>query len=161
MSRIWVAVAVVCVAAYPAVSVAADISAKKISIKDNADPAKRQLQAASKDAGVQLSQADNPATNGAALHAYSATDDFCAVLPAGANWKSKNSVWKFSDKATKTSAQIGDGKLSVKMKSGVTYSLADNGTQGTVNVIVQFGTGTRYCMRCSAPKKDTAKKYLG
>src|SRR5262249_18090652 len=51
--------------------------------------------------------------------------------------------------------------LGVKIKSGVTYTLADNGTQGTVNAEVQFGTGTRYCMRCTGNKKDDAGKFLG
>jgi hypothetical protein len=152
--------AVLLVTACPVLSLAEDISAKKLSIKDNANPAKRTVLVSSKDVGVQLSEADDPGANGAALHLYSATDDFCLVLPAGAGWKSTSSVWKYSSKATKTSAQIGDGKLSVKAKSGVTYTLADNGTQGTVNAQVQFGTGTRYCMHCTVPKKDTAKKYL-
>jgi hypothetical protein len=135
-----------------------DISAKKLSIKD-ASPAKRQLQVQSSDGGVTLSGADDPGTNGAAIHVYSATDDFCAILPAGAGWQHKNSGWKYKSKATKASAQVGDGKLSVKLKSGVTYTLGDNGTQGTVNVQVQFGTGTRYCMKCVTAKKNTAKKY--
>jgi hypothetical protein len=136
-----------------------DISAKKLSIKDNANPAKRQIQVLSSDGGVTLSGADDPGTNGAAIHVYSATDDFCAILPAGAGWQHKNSGWKYKNKATKASAQVGDGKLSVKLKSGITYTLADNGTQGPVNVQVQFGTGTRYCMKCVTAKKNTAKKY--
>src|SRR5438445_300123 len=65
------------------------------------------------------------------------------------------------DMSAKNSARIGDGKLLVKIKSGVTYSLADNGTQGNVNVQVQFGNGTRYCMRCSGNTKNDASKFLG
>ncbi len=144
----------------PAVAHATDISAKKVSIKDSANPAKRQVAAQSTDAGVLLSEADDPGTNGASVHFYSATDDFCALLAPGPDWKSTSKAWKYANKATKTSASISDGKLKVKVKSGVTYTLADNGTQGTVNVQVQFGSGTRYCMRCSAAKKDNAKKFL-
>ncbi len=161
MSNTWlIAVsAAVLVAASPALSPAANISTKKMMIKDGG-VGKRAIAVQSVDPAVLLTDGDDPGMNGATLHAYSATDDFCAVLPAGPNWKKTKSVWKFADKATKNSAQIGDGKLSVKIKSSVTYTLADNGTQGAVNMQVQFGTGVKYCMRCSTPKKDTAKKYL-
>ncbi len=162
MSKTWLASisAVVLMSASPALVHAVDISAKKVSIKDNANVAKRQIQVQSNDGNVTLAGADTPGTNGAAIHVYSATDDFCAILSSGPNWKSTSSVWKYANKATKNSAQVGNGKLSVKIKSGVTYTLADNGTQGPVNVQVQFGSGTRYCMRCSVAKKNNAKKYL-
>jgi hypothetical protein len=162
MSKTWLASisAIALMTVSPALVRAANISAKKVSIKDNANQAKRQVAVQSADAGVQLSDADNPGTNGASIHVYSATDDFCAILSSGPNWKSTSSVWKYANKAIKTSAQVGNGKLLVKIKSGVTYTLADNGTQGPVNVQVQFGSGTRYCMRCSTPKKNNAKKYL-
>jgi len=147
----------------PALSQAADITTKKLLIKDNPVAAKRRLNVLSKDAGVQFSVADAPDTNGASLHAYSATDDFCIILgpgalTAGTGWKKTKTAWKYRSKATKNSAQIKNGKLQVKIK-GDTFTLADNGTQGAVNVQVQFGTGTRYCMRCSAPKKDDAKQF--
>src|SRR5262249_45554943 len=101
-----------------------------------------------------------PGVNGASLHIYSATDDFCAILAPGDSWKLKGTSWKFSDKATKNTAQIKDKKLAVKIKSNVDYSLADNGTQGTVNAVVQFGTGgTSYCMKCSVAKNDTAEQF--
>src|SRR2546428_3295798 len=162
MSKTWLATisTIALMTVSPAVAHAKDISAKKVSIKDNANPAKRQVAVQSNDAGVLLTEADDPGANGASLHVYSATDDFCAILPAGANWKHTSSQWKYANKATKTSAHVGNGKLVVKVKSGVTYTLADNGTQGTVNVQVQFGSGTRYCMRCSTAKKNNAKKYL-
>jgi hypothetical protein len=141
---------------------AEDISAKKVFIKDNADATKRLIQAQSVDVGVQFSEADDPSANGAALHVYSATDDFCAILPPGTDWVSKNNkVWKYKNKGTKNTAQVKNGKLAVKIKAGVTYTLSDNGTQGTVNVQVQFGAGTRYCMRCTGNKKDEAFKFLG
>src|SRR5207245_3351697 len=162
MSKTWLATisTIALMTVSPAVGHAKDISAKKVSIKDNANPAKRQVAVQSTDAGVLLTEADDPGANGASLHVYSATDDFCAILPSGASWKSTSSQWKYANKATKTSAHVGDGKLVVKTKSGVTYTLADNGTQGTVNAQVPSGSGTRYCMRCSAAKKDNAKKFL-
>src|SRR6476661_5099008 len=151
--------------ACPALSSAADISTKKLLIKDNAVATKRQLSVLSKDVGVLFSAGDAPDANGASLHAYSATDDFCVILgpgalSAGTGWKNTGSSWKYANKATKNSAQIKNGKLLVKIKSNDTYTLADNGTQGAVNVQVQFGTGTRYCMRCSTPKKDDTAKFL-
>src|SRR6266404_1442983 len=87
MSRIWqagtsaLALVIVCAA----LARAADISAKKILIKDNTDTTKRQVLVLSGDVGVQLIQADDPGMNGAAIHVYSTTDDFCASLPAGAD----------------------------------------------------------------------------
>jgi hypothetical protein len=152
-----VAVVIACVAQ----AEAEDISAKKLAIKDNANPAKRQVQIQSADAGVLLIEADDPGANGASIHVYSATDDFCAVLPSGPEWSTNGKLWKYKNKLTKNSAQIGDGKLKVKIKSNVDYSLADDGTQGIVNVQVQFGDlGTRYCMRCSGNKKDDAGKFI-
>jgi hypothetical protein len=141
---------------------AEDISAKKILIKDNADTTKRQIQLQSGDAGVQFSEADDPGASGAAIHVYSTSDDFCVTLEPGQNWKNTGTKWKYKSTATKNMAQVGDGKLKVKIKSAVTYSLADDGTQGTVNAQVQFGTaGTRYCMRCSGNTKDDAGKFIG
>ena len=140
---------------------AEDISAKKLQVKDNAKPTKRQVQVQSKDAGVAYAEADDPAANGASLHLYSSTDDMCIVLPAGADWKDTGKIWKFKSKATKNLAQIGDGKLKVKIKSNVSFTLADDGTQGTVNAQVQFGNGTRYCVRCDGNKKDDAKQFFG
>src|SRR5437867_2665252 len=162
MSRIWLAAisTVALMTISPAFAHAKDISAKKLSIKGNANPAKRQVAVLSTDAGVLLTEADDPGANGASLHVYSATDDFCAILPAGPSWKHTSSQWKYANKATKSAAHVGDGKLAFKIKSGVTYTLADNGTQGTINVQAQFGSGTRYCMRCSAAKKDNAKKFF-
>jgi hypothetical protein len=162
MSKTWLVTisTVALVTVTPAFVRAANISAKKVSIKDNANAAKRQIQVQSNDGAVTLVGADTPGTNGAAIHVYSATDNFCAILPADGHWKSTSSALKYANKATKNSAQVGDGKLSVKIKSGVTYTLADNGTQGPVNVQVQFGSGTRFCMKCTTPKKNTAKKYL-
>ena len=154
--------AVALVTAYVASARADDVSAKTISIKDNANPAKRQVLVQSTDPAVTFSDAVDPVSSGAVLHLYSATDDFCVTLPAGAGWvNKKNKVWKYKNKATKSAAQIKNGKLLVMIKSGVTYSLSDDGTQGTVNAQVQFGAGTRFCLRCSGNKKDKTTKFLG
>src|SRR5262249_1999399 len=62
----------------------------------------------------------------------------------------------------KNTAQIGDGKVKMKIKAGITYTLADfPSQQGTINAQMQFGTGTRYCMQCSGNTKDDARKFLG
>jgi len=141
---------------------AEDISAKKILIKDNATkPAKKHVLVQSADPGIQFSEIGDPGTNGASLHLYSATDDMCVILPAGTNWKLKKSTWRYRSKATKNQAIVKSGSLTVKINSGITYTLIDNVTQGHVNAQVQFGTGTRYCMRCSGNKKDVATTFLG
>jgi len=145
-------------------AMANDISTKAMVIKDNTDTTKRSVQVQSKDLSVGVGDAGDPGTNGLALHVYSATDDFCATLPGGLEWTTKaGKYWKYKNKATKNSAQIKAGGLKVQIKSGVTYSLLDNTTQGTVNAQVQFGvgTGTRFCMRCTGNKADTAKKFQG
>ena len=128
---------------------AEDIAARRILIKDDADPTKRHVQVQSKDAGVQDSEAGDPGANGAALHLYTATDDFCAILPGGADWKNIGTQWKYKNKATRNVAQVKNGKLLVKIRSAVTFTIADDSMQGPVNAQVQFGNGTRYCMKCT------------
>ncbi|MBI5504439.1 MAG: hypothetical protein HY899_06535 [Deltaproteobacteria bacterium] len=169
MSKVWLSVvaatglAAVCAAPYGAQAADTSITTKKLVVKDNANAAKRQLQVSSTDgtdpAAVHYADAGDPGTNGASVHAYSTTDDICVVLHPGANWKDTGSKWKYNDKVAKRSLQIGDGKLLVKIKSGVAFTLADDAPQDAVNVIVQTGTTTRYCMRCSAPSKDTVKIF--
>jgi len=150
-----------------ALAPAADITAKKILIKDNTDPTKRQILILSKDVGVTFASGDSPNIGGAAVHVYGSTtaDDFCAILPNGPLWQNLGTKWKYNDTAQKNSAQIKDGKLLVKIKQDtpvLDYTLADDGSQGAVNVQVQFGTGTRFCMRCGGTIiKDDGTKFLG
>ena len=56
MSKTWLATisTIALMTVSPAVAHAKDISAKKVSIKDNANPAKRQVAVQSTDAGVLL-----------------------------------------------------------------------------------------------------------
>src|SRR5438552_17402278 len=88
MSRIWLAAisTVALMTISPPFAHAKDISAKKVSIKVNAKPAKRQVAVQSTDAVVLLTEADDLGANGASVHVYSATADYCAILPSGANW---------------------------------------------------------------------------
>jgi hypothetical protein len=138
------------------------VDAKKMLLKGNADPSKRQILVVSRDPGVQFSEGDNPSVNGASVQVFSQTDNFCALLDPGPNWQNTGTKWKFKDPVTKNLAQFGDGKMKVKIKSGITYDIADfPSQQGTVDVQVQFGTGTRYCMRCPGNTKDDATKFLG
>ena len=164
MSRIRIA-GLVAVALCSALALADNIETKKLSIKDNTNPAKRQAQVQSNDSDVSYSSAVNPAANGASLHLYSATDDLCVLLPGGASlWTNTGAIWKFKDTSTKNSARISNGKLQVKIKTepGSGYTLMDNGSQGTVNAQVQFGlTGTKYCMKCTGNVKDDTVKFLG
>jgi hypothetical protein len=139
-----------------------DVSTKSMTIIDNVVyPTKRKVIVQSLDPEVELSEAGDPSTNGASLHIYSSTDDFCAVLaPSATNWKLKGGQWKFKAMGVKNSASIKNGKLVFKVGQDVTYSLADNGSQGPVNAVVQIGGGVRYCMRCTTPIKNDTKKYL-
>jgi hypothetical protein len=161
MSRIWlVSITAIAIAfSFVNSAEAEDITTKKLLIKDNTNVAKRQVQVQSKDVGVTLAEADDPSLLGAAVHLYSATDDYCVILPAGPDWSTNGKKWKYKNRTTKNKAQVGDGKLRVKIKSGVTYSLIDNGVQGVVDTQVQFGAGTRYCMRCTGNKKDESTKF--
>jgi len=148
---------------------AADITTKKILIKDNPDPTKRQVLVLSKDAGATYASADTPSVGGASVHVYGSTtaDDLCVILEPGANWQNLGTKWKYNNTSTKNTAQIKDGKLLVKIKQDVppiAYTLADDAPpgQGAVNVQVQFGTGTRFCMRCGGTIiKDDGTKFLG
>jgi hypothetical protein len=160
MKRMWTTTigAAALVALCAAGAHAENISAKKMSIKDNSDPAKRQLQLQSGDAGVQLSEGGTAPVNGAALHVYGGAQDFCLQFPGGSNWKSSAMGWQFQDKATKSSLRLGDGRLQVKLKGGVTYSLAGS-PQGAVNALVKFSGGSTYCMKCTMPSKDDTKSF--
>ena len=159
--RLSTIAAVALVALCSVVAHAEDISTKKMIIKDHSDALKRQFQVLSIDTNVALAEADDPSATGADVHVYSATDNMCITLASGANWSTNGNFWKYKDKLAKHSAQIGDGKLSVKIKSGVDFSLLDDPSQGNVNVQVQFGDGgTRYCMRCPGNVKDDGTKFI-
>jgi hypothetical protein len=161
MSKSWLAgiSALALVTVSTGVVLALDISAKKLSIKDSADTTKRAIQVQSIDLGVMRSDADSPNVNGATVHVYSSSDDFCLTLPADGNWTVMTDKVQYKNKVNKNSAQVKNGKLIVKIKSDdITYSL-DEATQGHVNVQVQFGDGVRYCIRCNTPSKDTIGKF--
>jgi hypothetical protein len=155
-----------CLLVSVALAPAADITTKKILIKDNPDPTKRQVLILSKDTAATYASADTPSVGGASVHVYGSTttDDFCAILEPGANWQNLGTKWKYKNTTSKNGAQIKDGKLLVKIKQDapvLDYTLADDGSQGNVNVQVQFGTGTRFCMRCPGNIKDDGTKFLG
>lgn len=139
---------------------AENISTKTLSVKDNADPAKRMVTLQSRDLGVTYTDAGAPDVDGAWVHVYSDTDDHCSYLAPGLDWTANNDIWKYKNKSTKDQAQLRDGKLQIKLRSSVAFSLADDMTQGAVHVQAQFGaTGVRYCMTCDAPIKDDVKMF--
>ena len=138
---------------------AQDVSTTKLQIRDASDPQKRQVLIQSRDSGVQYLDAVAPEAGGAVVHLYSSTDDDCILLDAGSNWSTNGKAWKYKDRATKNRAQMGDGKLKIKIKSGIAYTLADNAGQGSVNAIVQFGSGSRYCLRCDGNSRDDDAKF--
>lgn len=142
-------------------ALAEDISASMLLIKENADPARRQMKLLSADPGIQSGEIDAPESEGGAIHLYTSAmvDRFCRILPAGEKWKARPGKWKFKDKATKTVVSAKDGKLKVVVGAGVTFSLADQGTQNFVNAVVRFGDGTRYCMKCQGNKKNDASAF--
>jgi len=145
-------------AAYAA---AEDITTRKLSIRDDADPARRQVQVQSTDPGIAYGDADSPATKGAAIHLYSDSDDYCLQLVAGARWTDNGSSWKYRDHDTRNLVQIGDRKIKVKIRSNVGFSLSDDEPHGTINAQIQLGdAGSRFCLRCDAPATDEALKYL-
>jgi len=141
-------------------ALAHEVTTKKMMVKEHSDPAKRSIQAFSNDPTVLYGDADDPASNGASIHVYSATDDFCLVLPAGPEWSDNGKLWKYTNPETKNQLQISNGKLQVKIRSGVAFSLSDV-PQGTVNVEVLVGAlGDKLCMRCTAPGTDDEKRFL-
>ena len=123
------------------------VAGKKLQIKDEADPAKRRVALALKDAAIALDPATDPTADGAELVLFgSATtpDLTCLPLPA-ANWKRKGAGFVYKDKQGSagpcTSAKLAAGKLDVTC-SGKTapleYSL-DEPSQG--GVAARFATG--------------------
>src|SRR5262249_25473995 len=141
------------------------VSARKTDIRGNADATKGQVEVQSLDAGVLISDADTPTTNGVSVHVYSATDDLCAILPPG-GWEDTGTVLRYKD-SFRNSGFLKDGKLKIKLKADpqtgnpLNYTLADNGTRGQANAGVRFGTGQDYCLVCATGnKKDDTSKYL-
>jgi hypothetical protein len=160
---LWSALAGVLVAGVAVAGVLqVNVSASKLQIKDNAaKPEKRQAQVQSKDVDISAASAGTPNADGASVHLYSATDDSCHLLPPGGEWKVTSKGFNYKGATSKNQLQIEDGKLKVKIKSGLTFSLADDAQQGTVNAVVQFGNAYSLCLRCDGNKKDDAKQFQG
>lgn len=138
---------------------ALDIPADKIRIRDNADdPGKRELQIQSTVSLVTYASADNPRDNGASIHLWNATNDFCYIATAGADrWKDSGKSWTYRNREAKNQLRIRDTLLKLKLRSGVGIDLTDT-PQGTIHASIQLGpTGTRYCMICSGPEVSTDK----
>lgn len=137
-----------------------NLTTKKMQIKDPSLATKRQILVQSMDPSLTYADADSPDTDGAWVHVYSATDDYCAVL-SNTLWTTNTKTWKYNDKVSKSQVQLTKGKLQVKMKGSLSFGLQDNASQGAVNVIVKIGEGgPRLCMRCSTPvTKDTTKLF--
>src|SRR5438045_63144 len=82
---------------------AIDISAKKIMIS-------RQIRVSSRDGAIVVPYDANPS---AAIHVYSATDNFCFKLPAGRGWTDAGSSWHYEDELTGNVASVKKGKLAM------------------------------------------------
>src|SRR4030095_11803364 len=95
----------------------------------SANPLKHKIRSPAKTTAIDLGSADDPVTNGAAAVVFSATDCQCivmgpapATLPGGTlNGSAPSFRWK--DDATKSSAQVKDGKIKFKRKGGIAYGL--------------------------------------
>jgi hypothetical protein len=116
------------------------VAGKKLVVKDAADPAKRRLTLAVKDAALALDAASDPTQAGAELVVFGAgagADVACIDLPA-ANWKRKGAGFVYKDKSGSagpcTSAKLAAGKLDVSCSGKAAplgYSL-DEPAQGSV-----------------------------
>jgi hypothetical protein len=138
---------------------ATDISARRILIKESGSLTDRQIRVSSRDAAILLADTANPS---AAIHVYSTSDDFCFKLPAGTGWTNDASGWDYEDEGTGNIASLRNGRLVVRILSGVAYSL-DEASQADVNVQVQFGDGPQYCLRCNGVEiiQNNARRYSG
>jgi hypothetical protein len=138
---------------------ATDISARGISIREGGKLTHRQVRVSSRDAAILL---PNGVTPSAAIHVYSANDDFCFKMQAGTGWTNDGSSWAYADEGTGNVASVTNGKLVMNLKSGVAYSLND-APQAEVNVQVQFGDGQRYCLHCNGIEiiQNDARRYSG
>jgi polyhydroxybutyrate depolymerase len=116
------------------------LAGKKLVVKDAADPAKRRLTLAVKDAALALDAGSDPTQTGAELVVFGAgasADVACIDLPA-ANWKRKGAGFVYKDKSGSagpcTSAKLAAGKLDVSCSGKAAplgYSL-DEPAQGGV-----------------------------
>jgi hypothetical protein len=145
--------------------------------KKSANPSKHRIEFSLKDTAIDLGPPLSyvPITNGATAMVFSATDCECIVMGQAPwttpGWRTNRSgttynysrSYSWKDDATKSSAQVKDGRIKFKSGKGViTYGL-DGTPQGEVEVQVDFpSSGNRYCTRFAAPPRpsyDTATWY--
>jgi hypothetical protein len=142
--------------------------------KKSSKPAAHMIQYSAKHPSILITpgggDTDDPLTNGATAVVFSGTDCQCLDLApapivspgwtqAPASGTAKKYKWK--DKATKSAALVGTGKIQLTKKGGITYGL-DGSPQGEVEVQIRFGnSASLFCSRLAAPspKDDTATKY--
>jgi polyhydroxybutyrate depolymerase len=140
------------------------VAGKKLQIRDEADPAKRRVALALKDAAIALDPATDPTADGAELVLFgSATtlDLACLPLPA-ANWKRKGAGFVYKDKQGAagpcTSAKLAAGRLDVTCSgkaAALEYTL-DEPSQG--GVAARFATSQQaFCTTFGGSvQKDTS-----
>jgi len=127
------------------------ISAKKLSIKDNAqDSSKRRISFQSRDSAISTISID-PSVDGAYVHVFNSaggSDSACFYLPPGGNWRAlSGGTYRYADSSLAMSpvraATVGNGRLQVVAKGSgptpITYRLGEP-SQGSVGVVFTSGS---------------------
>ena len=144
--------------------------------KRSSDPSKHSIQYSAKASAILFTpgsgSVDDPPTNGATAVVFSDTDCQCltmesapTVIPGWTPLPSSGTPvkYKWKDDATRSTAQVTNGKIKLKMRGGITYGL-DASPQDEVELHVVFGdSADRFCSRLRPPstRNDTPTKYRG
>ena len=160
VARLVVAVAVT--AALGAPVHAQEISAKKMQVKDHADPAKQQVSFLSKDVGIAMDDGYTGATDtGVSLHVFStatANDACLRAAPADCQVVGGDAdILKCRSADRSANVLIKPGKARVKFKGGVGFELDALASQLPVVMVLRAG-GAAFCSLCGDGGSDDVVK---
>jgi hypothetical protein len=159
------ALAVTVAAALGAPAHAEDVSAKKMQVKDHADPAKQQVSFLSTDVGITADDGYTGATDtGVSLHVFSeatANDACLRAAPADCQVVGGDAdILKCRSADRSANVLIKPGRARVKFKRGIGFELDALASQMPLVIVLRAG-GAAYCAVCGDGGSDVVVRDGG